>query len=197
MSYDNINTMKIGYARVSTEDQSFLSQLDALREFGCKDENIYKEKTSGAGARDALQCAMSYLREGDTLVVTKLDRLGRQLKGLIELMDELKDRGIHFISLDDGINTSSVYGRFFSQIVGSFSELELNLIRERTQKGLRAARRRGRLGGRPPLHSQKKKQLAYQEIQNGKSIKEVCATLGISRTTMYRFLKKNPSLTTH
>ena len=98
--------MKIGYARVSTADQNLDAQLDALKKAGC--DEIYKEKKSGVADREALEKALGYLREGDTLVVTKLDRLGRSLKKLLELIEEFKERGIHFQSLDDGIDTSTM-----------------------------------------------------------------------------------------
>ena len=153
--------MKIGYARVSTLDQNLNAQIDALKNAGC--DEIYEEKKSGVADREALEKALEYLREGDTLVVTKLDRLGRSLKKLLELVEEFKERGIHFQSLDDGIDTSTSVGNFFFQVIGAFSELERNLIVERTQKGLKAARSRGRLGGRPQLHKEDKKEIACIE----------------------------------
>ena len=119
----------------------FIAQLDALKNAGC--DEIYEEKKSGVADREELEKALGYLREGDTLVVTKLDRLGRSLKKLLELVEEFKERGIHFQSLDDGIDTSTSVGNFFFQVIGAFSELERNLIVERTQKGLKAARSRG------------------------------------------------------
>ena len=103
-------TMKIGYARVSTADQNLVAQLDALKNAGC--DEIYEEKKSGVADREALEKALGYLRKGDTLVVTKLDRLGRSLKKLLELVEEFKERGIHFQSLDDGIDTSTSVGNF-------------------------------------------------------------------------------------
>ena len=103
--------MKIGYARVSTFDQNLNAQIDALKNAGC--DEIYEEKKSGVADREELEKALGYLREGDTLVVTKLDRLGRSLKKLLELVESFKERGIHFQSLDDGIDTSTSVGNFF------------------------------------------------------------------------------------
>jgi DNA invertase Pin-like site-specific DNA recombinase len=181
--------MKIGYARVSTEDQNLDGQVDALQKAGC--DEIYKEKASGVSERAVLEEAIRYLRAGDTLVVTKLDRLGRSLKKLIALVEELKDRGIHFESMDDGIDTSTSVGTFFFQVIGAFSELERNLIIERTQKGLQSARARGRTGGRPPTHNDNKKDMAYKEVmENKKSIKEIADSLGMSRMTIYRYIEK-------
>ena len=182
-------SMKIGYARVSTADQNLESQIDALKKAGC--DEFYKEKKSGVSEREELEKALGYLREGDTLVVTKLDRLGRSLKKLLELIEEFKERGIHFQSLDDGIDTSTSVGNFFFQVIGAFSELERNLIVERTQKGLKAARSRGRLGGRPQIHKEDKKEIAYREVmENQKSIKDIAESLGMSRMTIYRYIEK-------
>ena len=182
-------SMKIGYARVSTADQNLESQIDALKKAGC--DEFYKEKKSGVSEREELEKALGYLREGDTLVVTKLDRLGRSLKKLLELIEEFKERGIHFQSLDDGIDTSTSVGNFFFQVIGAFSELERNLIIERTQKGLKAARSRGRLGGRPQIYKEDKKEIAYREVmENQKSIKDIAESLGMSRMTIYRYIEK-------
>jgi DNA invertase Pin-like site-specific DNA recombinase len=187
-------SMKIGYARVSTLDQNLDAQLDALKKAGC--DEIYEEKKSGVADREELEKALGYLREGDTLVVTKLDRLGRSLKKLLELVEAFKERGIHFQSLDDGIDTSTSVGNFFFQVIGAFSELERNLIVERTQKGLKAARSRGRLGGRPQIHKDDKKEIAYREVMaNEKSIKEIAESLGMSRMTIYRYIEKKRATT--
>ncbi len=124
-------------------------------------------------------------------MVTKLDRLGRSLKKLLELIEGLKKRGVHFQSIDDGIDTSTSVGNFFFQVIGAFSELERNLIVERTQKGLKAARSRGRLGGRPEMHKEDKKEIAYREVmENKRSIKDIAESLGMSRMTIYRYIEK-------
>jgi DNA invertase Pin-like site-specific DNA recombinase len=193
-NYTFCTTTKIGYARVSTADQNLVAQIDALKNAGC--DEIYEEKKSGVADRQELEKALGYLREGDTLVVTKLDRLGRSLKKLLELVEAFKERGIHFQSLDDGIDTSTSVGNFFFQVIGAFSELERNLIVERTQKGLKAARSRGRLGGRPQLHKDDKKEIAYREVmENEKSIKEIAESLGMSRMTIYRYIEKKRETT--
>ena len=140
--------MIIGYARISTSDQNFDLQLDALKKAGC--EKIFKEAVSGIKSeKKELVETLKQLRRGDTLIVWKLDRLGRSLKSLIELVNQLKDEGIYFKSLMDSIDTSTSLGQFFFHITGSFAELERNLIRERTIAGLASARKRGRKGGRP------------------------------------------------
>lgn len=182
--------MKIGYARVSTDDQKLDSQIDALKEAGC--EKIFSEKASGAkDERQQLFEALSYLRKGDTLVVYKLDRLGRTLKKLIELVEDFKNKGVHLQSIKDGVDTSSPTGKFFFHVVGAFSELERSLIVERTRAGLTAARSRGRLGGRPETISKSKKEIAYDLYMEGtKTVDEIIQPLGMSRMTFYRHLNK-------
>jgi DNA invertase Pin-like site-specific DNA recombinase len=140
--------MRIGYARVSTPDQSFTLQHDALEQSGCT--KVFQEVASGAKtARPALTAALEYVRAGDTLVVWRLDRLGRSLGPLITLMQALQSRQIGFHSLVEAIDTTTATGQFFFQITGAFAELERNLMRERTLAGLASARRWGRHGGRP------------------------------------------------
>jgi DNA invertase Pin-like site-specific DNA recombinase len=180
--------MKVGYARVSTADQNLDSQLDALKKAGC--EKIFSEKVSGTRSdREQLAEAITYIRKGDTLVVFKLDRLGRSLKKLIELIDEFKEKGIHFQSIHENIDTSSPTGEFFFHIIASFSQLERSLIVERTKAGLAAARARGRLGGRPETISKSKKEMAYDLYMEGKkTVDEIVEPLGMSRMTFYRYL---------
>src|SRR3989442_10781344 len=138
--------MRIGYARVSTPDQSLAIQLDALQQSGCP--KIFQEVASGAQAeRQALSAALDYMRPGDTLVVWRLDRLGRSLGQLIVLMNTLHNQQIGFQSVVEAIDTTTATGLFFFQITGAFAELERNLMRERTLAGLASARRRGRKGG--------------------------------------------------
>tara|TARA_R100000808_G_scaffold8880_1_gene24788 strand:+ start:3606 stop:4190 length:585 start_codon:yes stop_codon:yes gene_type:complete len=177
--------MIIGYARVSTVDQNLDSQIDALKKAGC--DEIYKEKKSGIAEREELQKVLGHLKKGDTLMVTKLDRLGRSLKKLLELIEEFNERGIHFQSLDDGIGTSTSLGVFFFQVVGAFSELERNLNVERTEKGLASARARGRIGGRPLKHSDEKmKHVIKLYVNNEISIPDVNRMYNISTPTFYR-----------
>jgi DNA invertase Pin-like site-specific DNA recombinase len=151
--------MKIGYARVSTTEQNLELQLDALAKAGC--DRIFEDQASGAKmARPGLDQALSHLREGDALVIWKLDRLGRTIRGLIELVGELRDRGIGFRSLTEGFDTSTPGGRLIFHIFAALAEMERDLIRERTQAGLAAARARGRNGGRKPKLSAGKYRLA-------------------------------------
>ena len=177
--------MIIGYARVSTADQNLDSQIDALKKAGC--DEIYKEKKSGIAEREELQKVLGHLKKGDTLMVTKLDRLGRSLKKLLELIEEFNEKGIHFQSLDDGIGTSTSLGVFFFQVVGAFSELERNLNVERTEKGLAAARARGRIGGRPLKHSDEyMKHVIKLYVDNEISMPDVNRMYNISTPTFYR-----------
>ena len=186
--------MIIGYARVSTADQNLDSQIDALKKAGC--DELYKEKKSGIAEREELEKALGYLREGDTLVVTKLDRLGRSLKKLLFLIEEFKERGIHLQSLDDGISTSTSVGNFFFQVVGAFNELERNLIVDRTLKGLSAARARGRTGGRPLKHSDDKIKHVIKLYVDGEiSIPDINRMYNISTPTFYRRFKKLNTVT--
>jgi DNA invertase Pin-like site-specific DNA recombinase len=144
--------MKIGYARVSTLDQNLDLQLDTLKQFGC--EQIFEEKISGASKeRPQLIKLFSILRKGDSVVVWKLDRLGRSLRDLIDLISKMKDLGVTFVSIQDSIDTSTATGRFTFNIFASLAEFEREIISERTRAGLAAARARGRKGGRPPGYS--------------------------------------------
>jgi len=181
--------MKLGYARVSTNEQDLSLQLDALKEIGC--EKTYQDQVSGVKAdRPGLQEALHYLRKGDTLVVWRLDRLGRSLKHLIETVNELEERGIGFLSLQESIDTTTSSGRLVFHIFGALAEFERNLIRERTQAGLEAARARGRKGGRPKSLDAKKTELLYELYDSKKhTVKEICELMGISRPTLYSYLR--------
>ena len=184
--------MRIGYARVSTKDQSLDLQVDALQEAGC--EEVFTDVASGAKtARPALDDLLSRLRAGDVLVIWKLDRLGRNLKHLVTLATELMERDIGLISLNDPIDTTTPQGRLVFNIFASLAEFERDLIRERTQAGLAAARARGRKGGRPAGLSAKAETTAmaaetlYKEGQL--SIKGICEQLNISKPTLYSYLR--------
>jgi DNA invertase Pin-like site-specific DNA recombinase len=182
--------MDIGYARVSTGEQTLDLQLDALTNAGCG--KVYQETASGAKAdRPVLEDVLSYLRSGDTLVVWRLDRLGRSLQHLIEVVAILAERGIGFKSLTEQIDTTTPGGKLIFHIFGSLAEFERDLIRERTHAGLAAARARGRLGGRPKkLTDAKQLELARTLYTGGQTdIATICRTLGISRATLYRALK--------
>jgi DNA invertase Pin-like site-specific DNA recombinase len=180
--------MQIGYARVSTEDQKLDLQLDALREVKC--DKIFKDVASGAQPdRTGLDSATRYLRPGDTLVVWKLDRLGRSLKHLIDVVNGLNLKGVFFRSLQENIDTASSGGKLTFHLFGALAEFERDIIRERTKAGLEAARARGRIGGRPKLLDDKKIILAKQLMSNPENKPDdVARTLGISRATLYRYL---------
>jgi len=178
--------MLIGYARVSTGDQSLDLQEDALKKAGC--EKIFTDTISGMkSARPGLDEALSHLRKGDVLVVWKLDRLGRSLKGLLDLIENFYKAEIQFTSISDGINTTTPMGRFFFNIMGSLAQMERELIVERTRAGLQAARDRGRVGGRKKALSKSKLEAAQKLIDEGTPRKDVAASLGISRATLYRY----------
>jgi DNA invertase Pin-like site-specific DNA recombinase len=178
--------MLIGYARVSTLEQNLDLQIDALEKAGC--EKIFTDKMSGAKARPGLDEALAFLRPGDVLVVWKLDRLGRRTVKLIQLIEELKERGIGFKSLSNAIDTTTPEGMFIYRISSSFAELERDLARERTMAGLNAARARGRLGGRPRKLKGKQAELAAAMLKDpNNSIDEVCEAFpNVSRRTLYR-----------
>lgn len=182
--------MLIGYARVSTIDQNLALQLDSLKKAGC--EKIFEDKASGGKVdRPGLQAALDFAREGDSVLVWRLDRLGRSLKHLIELVTQLNERKVGFCSLQEAIDTTTSGGKLVFQIFGALAEFERNLIRERTQAGLEAARARGRNGGRPKALDQRKVELAYQLYDAKKqSIKEICQFLGISKPTLYSYLEQ-------
>ena len=180
--------MLIGYARVSTDDQNLDLQRDALTLAGCP--KLYEDKDSGAKAeRPGLLMALEMLRQGDILVVWRLDRLGRSLKDLIALVEKLENRGIALKSLQENIDTSNSGGKLIFHLFGALAEFERNLIRERTQAGLSAARARGRTGGRPKALDSNKRQLAIRLYrERGHSIEELCRMMGISKPTLYSYL---------
>ena len=184
--------MKIGYARVSTREQSLTMQVDALKNAGC--DQIHEEIASGAKtSRPVLEEIMRNLREGDTLVIWKLDRLGRNLAHLIHLTTKLIEIKVGLISLNDPIDTSTAQGRMVFGIFASLAEFERELIRERTQAGLTSARARGRKGGRPKGMTQaaiEKATIAEALYKNGSiPVKKIAEQLGISKTTLYLYLR--------
>ena len=183
--------MKIGYVRVSKHEQNEALQIDALKEAGW--DKWFVDKMTGSKAeRKGLTEALAYLRPGDTLVVWKLDRAGRSLTHLIELLKGLQERGIEFMSLTEQIDTTTPGGKLIFHLMGALAEFERDLIRERTNAGLAAARARGRVGGRPrKLKTNGKVALARQMFTDqSHSISEICATLRISRATLYRYVKE-------
>ncbi|GLR76757.1 MULTISPECIES: recombinase family protein [Vibrionaceae] len=180
--------MQIGYARVSTKDQELDLQINALNHIGC--EKIYQDQASGSNAasREGLQLALNDLRQGDCFVVWKLDRLGRSVKDLITMVGQFEQRGIHFKSLTDNIDTSTPAGRFFFHMMASLAQMERELLVERTKAGLDAARQRGRVGGRKRRMTNSKLQSAKRLLADGIPVKDVAQDLGISVPTLYRWL---------
>lgn len=187
--------MLIGYARVSTQEQTLNLQKDALEQIGCT--KIFTDTASGAQTeRKGLEEALNYVRERDSLVVWKLDRLGRSLKHLIETITALNNRKVGFKSLTENIDTTTSGGKLIFHIFGALAEFERDIIRERTLAGLHAARARGRSGGRPKattLDTPKKVAIA-QQLYNDKTnaIADICKTLHISRATLYRYIQVKP-----
>jgi DNA invertase Pin-like site-specific DNA recombinase len=190
MDFENVCRhciMDIGYARVSTQEQRLDLQREALKKAGC--DKIYDDVTSGSrDERHGLTLALEVLRSGDALVVWKLDRLGRSVKQLVNLVAELEEKGIHFKSLTDSIDTSSPVGKFFFHIMASLAEMERELIIERTRAGLAAARQNGRRSGRKRQMTDSKLEAAKKLLAGGTSAKEVAKNLGVSLPTLYRWV---------
>jgi DNA invertase Pin-like site-specific DNA recombinase len=180
--------MLIGYARISTTDQTLALQQDALKAAGC--EKIFTDTASGARTdRPGLSEALDFVRAGDTLVVWRLDRLGRSLSHLIESIKGLHGRGVQFRSLQEQLDTGTSGGKLVFHIFGALAEFERDLIRERTKAGLAAARARGRRGGRRGLSPEKIRQLQTLAADKSNKVGEICKTLGISRATFCRYVK--------
>jgi DNA invertase Pin-like site-specific DNA recombinase len=180
--------MLVGYARVSTQDQNLALQRDALTEAGC--EKLFVEKASGAQRdRPQLMAALDFMREGDTLVVWKLDRLARSIRQLIETVETLEARRMGFRSITEAIDTTTPGGRLVFHIFAALAEFERSIIRERTTAGLAAARERGRVGGRPPALKNKDIDVAKALLADPAiTAKDVAARLGVSLSTLYRHL---------
>jgi DNA invertase Pin-like site-specific DNA recombinase len=182
--------MKFGYARVSTRDQNLEAQLDALDAAGCN--KIITEKASGNGSKERpeLDRLVENLREGDTLVVYKLDRLGRSTFKLLGLTEELQQRGVEFVSLKDQIDTGSAIGKAMFRMLAVLAEMERELIVERTQAGLQAARKRGRVGGRPRVDKKSVDRALKLYESKEYSVAEITELTGVSKATLYRRLKE-------
>ena len=179
--------MLIGYARVSTQDQNLDMQRDALIKAGCP--KVFDDKVSGTRAeRPGLAKALEMLRDGDTLVVWKLDRLGRSVKQLVDLVGELHKQGVQFKSLTDSIDTGTPSGRFFFHVMASLAEMERELIVERTRAGLDVARQLGRKGGRKPKMTDSKIASAKKLLPSGIPPRDVAKDLGVSVPTLYRWI---------
>ena len=189
--------MIIGYARVSTRDQNLELQIEALEKFQC--EKIFQEKKSAIKDRPELEKMLNMVRTGDVVVVWKLDRLGRSLRHLIDLMTAFKTKGVEFISLNDSIDTTTIQGRLIFNLFASFAEFERELIRERTMAGLKRARENGRIGGKKKGLTEEGKNKAFAALsltaRNNKlpreerlSVDDIAKTLTLSRATFYRYL---------
>jgi DNA invertase Pin-like site-specific DNA recombinase len=179
--------MMVGYARVSTQDQNLTLQREALVQAGC--HRIYEDSLSGIRAdRPGLAKALEMLREGDTLVVWKLDRLGRSVGHLVSTVEELHKHGIHLKSLTDSIDTSTPSERFFFHVMASLAEMERELTIERTRAGLTAARKLGRKGGRPLKMTNSKVEAARKLLAGGSARMDVAKNLGVSVPTLYRWV---------
>lgn len=180
--------MLVGYARVSTQDQKTELQLDALKAAGC--EKVFVEKASGAQReRPELTAALDYMRDGDTLVVWKLDRLARSMKQLIETVEGLEEVGVGFRSLTEAIDTTTAGGKLVFHVFGALAEFERSIIRERTRAGLDAARARGRKGGRPPKLKEADLKAARAMLADKSiTVEEVAKHLRVSPATLYRHL---------
>ena len=183
----------LGYARVSKQDQDASLQKDALKAAGCL--KIFTDKASGSlDRRPQLDRLLDQLRPGDTIVVWRLDRLGRSLKHLIQLIEDLADKGVGFRSLTEGMDTTTAGGKLIFSIFGALAEFERSLIRERTMAGLASARARGRVGGRPPVMTAEKVKVARQLYDAQElTVEEIALTIGVSRKTVYRHLAETGS----
>ena len=184
--------MQVGYARISTEDQKLDLQIDALKRVGIEEDRIYQEQVSGVKTKrpQLAECIRS-LRDGDTLVVWRLDRLGRSLPELIKIMTELQDRGIGFHSLNESIDTTTSMGRLMFHVLGSIAQFERDLISERTKAGLKAARARGHRGGRKPKVTPKMMKAARAMLGDPTTtMQEVADTLKVSRAAIYRAFQR-------
>jgi DNA invertase Pin-like site-specific DNA recombinase len=181
--------MRIGYARVSTAEQSLEAQIDALERAGC--DKVFQEKVSTRrDRRPELEALLDYIRDSDTLVVTRLDRIARSVRELIDFMQMLDERGITFVATDQSIDTSNAMGRMFFYVMASIAEFERDMIRERTLAGIAAARARGRLGGRPPKMTPAKIAAArrmYDEKTH--TLTEIAQVVGVSRTTVWNHVR--------
>ncbi len=190
--------MLIGYMRVSTdgERQSTDLQRDALISAGIDERNIFEDKASGSkDDRAGLAQALEYVKSGDTLVVWKLDRLGRSLQHLIEIVNLLKAKGVGFKSLTEGMDTSSPSGELLFHVFGALAQFERSLIKERVNAGLAAAKKRGRIGGRPRAIPQEKMDAILEALKNGMSKAAICRTFDVKRSTLIDTLNRaKPSM---
>jgi len=189
--HKSVKGLLVGYARVSTFDQTPQLQVDALIDAGVDIRHLYEEKISGSTLnRPKLKEALEFLKEGDILVVWKLDRLGRSLQDLIGIIEDLKKRGIGFKSLTEGIDTTNSGGMLVFHIFGSLAQFGRELTRERTLAGLEAAKRRGRIGGRPRSLNDEQRETLKELLEQGKGVSYIARTLNTSRFTIYREINR-------
>ena len=183
--------MKVGYCRISCTDQTLNLQRDELLKAGC--EKIFEDVASGSKSdREGLKECIEFARKGDVIVCWKLDRIGRSLKHLIEVVNELKERGVGFRCITQDLDTTTPSGMLIFHVFGAMAEFERSLIQERTKAGLQAARARGRFGGRPKAENSKRFEIAstlYADVKS--TVRQICETLKISRATFYRDLKSS------
>ena len=188
------NGSLVGYARVSTDDQELHLQIDALKKAGCLKKNVHTDKASGVKSdRPGLEKCLASLKPNDTLLVWRLDRLGRSMQHLVKVVGDLKERGIGFKSICDGaIDTTTASGELIFNVFSALAQFEHRLIQERTRAGLSAARARGRLGGRKPLSPDNPKVKLAKSMFEDKTnqIEDICASLEISKATLYRWVHK-------
>lgn len=186
---------KIGYARVSTREQNLDPQIQQLTRAGCI--KIFCDEGSGKTARDRTQLGelFNYLREGDLVIVTKLDRLSRSLADLLSIAETIREKGAHLRSLGEDFDTSSGTGKMLFHFMGVLAEFERDRIRERTMEGLQAARARGRIGGRPPIFKERQHRLVARMYRDGESIREIARTLNVSQGTVRRSLVRSELIT--
>ena len=183
--------MLIGYMRVSTEDQTTQLQKDALLKYGVDSRNIFEDTISGSkDKREGLDKALDFLQNGDTLVVWKLDRLGRSLAHLINIINSLKEKGIGFVSITEGMDTSTASGELFFHIFGALAQFERSLIQERVNAGLKAAKAKGRIGGRPRAINDEKLIIIKNALDDGMNKAAACRTFGVKRSTLIDSLNR-------
>lgn len=184
--------MLVGYMRVSTEEQTTSLQKDALLKYGIDERNIFADVVSGASKnRDGLNAALEFLKSGDTLVVWKLDRLGRSLAHLISIITSLKEKNIAFVSLTEGMDTTTASGELFFHIFGALAQFERSLIQQRVKAGLESAKLRGNSGGRPKAIDDEKLKAIKEALASGMSKAAICRTFGVKRSTLIDSLRRD------
>lgn len=187
--------MLVGYMRVSTQEQTTSLQKDALLKYGVDERNIFADVVSGTSKnRDGLNAALKFLKDGDTLVVWKLDRLGRSLAHLISIITSLKEQNIAFVSLTEGMDTTTASGELFFHIFGALAQFERSLIQQRVKAGLESARLRGKSGGRPKAIDDEKLKAIKEALVSGVSKAAICRTFGVKRSTLIDSLRREVKL---